>query len=142
MAPSVVGQSEVFIAALADAAIDPATISYVEAHGTATVLGDPIEVAALTKAFRSSTDKVGYCAIGSVKPNVGHLDRAAGVTGLIKTVLALKHELLPATLHFEHPNPEIDFASSPFVVNARLSPWKANGTPRRAGINSLGVGGT
>ena len=141
-APSVVGQADGVLAALNDAGVTADTISYVEAHGTATVLGDPIEVAALTKAFRSATNKVGYCAIGSVKPNVGHLDRAAGVTGLIKTVMALKHELLPATLYFERPNPEIDFASSPFVVNARLSPWNANGAPRRAGVNSLGVGGT
>ncbi|ABX06598.1 Beta-ketoacyl synthase [Herpetosiphon aurantiacus DSM 785] len=141
-APSVVGQAAVVQAALADANLAADAISYVEAHGTATKLGDPIEVAALTKAYRTTTDKVGFCAISSVKPNVGHLDRAAGATGLIKTVMALKHNVIPATLHFQTPNPEIDFASSPFFVPTALTPWTRNGTPRRAGVNSLGVGGT
>ncbi|HEU5382936.1 MAG TPA: SDR family NAD(P)-dependent oxidoreductase [Ktedonobacteraceae bacterium] len=142
-APSVVGQAEVVLAALADAGVEAESISYVEAHGTATKLGDPIEVASLTRAYRSQTEAVGYCAIGSVKTNVGHLDRAAGVSGLVKTVLALQHEELPASLHYERPNPEIDFASSPFVVNAALRAWsRQQGRPRRAGINSLGMGGT
>jgi len=141
-APSVVGQAEVVTMALEAAGISPESISYIEAHGTATELGDPIEVASLTRAYRAYTERTGYCAIGSVKTNVGHLDRAAGVSGLIKTILALKHREIPASLHFQEPNPEIDFAHSPFFVNAELSPWPANGTARRAGINSLGLGGT
>src|SRR6185437_4219733 len=117
-------------------------IGYIEAHGTATELGDPIEVAALTRAF-GPTAKRQYCPIGSVKTNVGHLDRAAGVTGLIKTSLALTEELLPATLHYTAPNPQIDFADSPFYVNSELSRWPArDGRPKIAGINSLGMGGT
>ncbi|MEO9030109.1 MAG: SDR family NAD(P)-dependent oxidoreductase [Ktedonobacteraceae bacterium] len=142
-APSVLGQAEVVLAALADAEVSAESISYVEAHGTATRLGDPIEVASLTRAYRSQTEAVGYCAIGSVKTNVGHLDRAAGVSGLIKTVLALQKEELPASLHYEQPNPEINFAQSPFVVNAALRAWpRQAGRLRRAGINSLGMGGT
>jgi acyl transferase domain-containing protein/acyl carrier protein len=141
-APSIVGQAGVVTLALEAAGISPESISYIEAHGTATELGDPIEVASLTRAYRAQTERTGYCAIGSVKTNVGHLDRAAGVSGLIKTVLALKHQEIPANLHFHEPNPEIDFEQSPFYVNAQLSPWPANGTPRRAGINSLGLGGT
>ncbi|MGH2506144.1 MAG: SDR family oxidoreductase, partial [Ktedonobacteraceae bacterium] len=142
-APSVVGQAEVVLSALEDAGVSAESISYVEAHGTATELGDPIEVASLTKAYRHQTAAVGYCAIGSVKTNVGHLDRAAGVSGLIKTVLALQAEVLPASLHYEQPNPEIDFAQSPFVVNAALRAWpRQAGSVRRAGINSLGMGGT
>jgi acyl transferase domain-containing protein len=141
-APSIVGQAGVVTMALEAAGISPESISYIEAHGTATELGDPIEVASLTRAYRTQTERTGYCAIGSVKTNVGHLDRAAGVSGLIKTVLALKHQQIPASLHFHEPNPEIDFEHSPFYVNAQLSPWPANGVPRRAGINSLGLGGT
>ncbi|MBV9789244.1 MAG: SDR family NAD(P)-dependent oxidoreductase, partial [Chloroflexi bacterium] len=141
-APSVQGQAEVVSTALAAADISADTISYIEAHGTATELGDPIEVASLTKAFRATTDKTEYCAIGSVKTNIGHLDRAAGATGLIKTVLALKHRQIPPSLHFESPNPEIDFPNSPFFVNTMLRDWQRNGTPRRAGVNSLGMGGT
>ena len=128
--------------ALANASVGPESIGYIEAHGTATELGDPIEVAALSKAFRINTPKSGYCAIGSVKSNMGHLDRAAGVAGLIKTILALKHRLIPPTLYFEQSNPQIDFPSSPFFVNTQLRSWERNGTPRRAGVNSLGVGGT
>jgi acyl transferase domain-containing protein/acyl carrier protein len=141
-APSVVGQTKVVEMALAVAGIEASTISYIEAHGTATELGDPIELASLTKAFRSQTDKTGYCAIGSVKTNFGHLDRAAGASGLIKTVLALQHAEIPPSLHYQSPNPEIDFEHSPFYVNTQLSPWKQGQTPRRAGINSLGMGGT
>ncbi|MGH2507070.1 MAG: type I polyketide synthase, partial [Ktedonobacteraceae bacterium] len=142
-APSVVGQAEVVLAALADAEVSAESISYVEAHGTATKLGDPIEVASLTKAYRHHTEAVGYCALGSVKTNVGHLDRAAGISGLIKTVLALQAEELPASLHYEQPNPEIDFVHSPFVVNAALRAWPRQiDRARRAGINSLGMGGT
>ncbi|MGJ5676051.1 MAG: SDR family NAD(P)-dependent oxidoreductase [Nostochopsis sp.] len=141
-APSVNGQREVILEALALADVEPDTISYIEAHGTATPLGDPIEIKALTQAFRASTNQKGFCAIGSVKTNIGHLDTAAGVTGLIKTVLALKHKQIPPSLHFEKPNPEIDFANSPFYVNTKLSEWKTNGLPRRAGVSSFGVGGT
>ena len=141
-APSVEGQALVVTEALANAGVTAETISYVEAHGTGTPLGDPVEVQALTKAFRATTQKKGFCAIGSIKTNIGHLDAAAGVTSLIKTVLALKHRFLPPSLHFERPNPNIDFAGSPFYVNSTLSEWPANGTPRRAGVSSFGVGGT
>jgi acyl transferase domain-containing protein/acyl carrier protein len=141
-APSVVGQANVVMQALQSTALPVESIGYIETHGTGTNLGDPIEIASLTKAFRSQTDKVGFCPIGSLKTNVGHLDRAAGVAGLIKTVMTLKHGLIPPTLHFQAPNPEIDFASSPFFVNAQLRPWTRGATPRRAGVNSLGMGGT
>jgi amino acid adenylation domain-containing protein/non-ribosomal peptide synthase protein (TIGR01720 family) len=141
-APSVEGQTAVISEAQAMAGIDTETISYIEAHGTGTELGDPIEITALTKAFRASTEKKGFCAIGSLKTNIGHTDAAAGVAGLIKTVLALKHQLLPPSLHFEQPNPQIDFANSPFYVNRTLSEWKSNGIPRRAGVSSFGIGGT
>jgi acyl transferase domain-containing protein/acyl carrier protein len=141
-APSVDGQAQVIAEGLANAGVDVETITAVETHGTGTPLGDPIEVQALTKAFRAGTDKKGFCAIGSVKTNFGHLDAAAGVTGLIKTVLALQHKLLPPSLHFEQPNPNIDFANSPFYVNATLTEWNAGRTPRRAGVSSFGVGGT
>ncbi|TCP54486.1 acyl transferase domain-containing protein [Tumebacillus sp. BK434] len=142
-APSVDRQEAVISQAIAIADIDPATITYVEAHGTGTALGDPIEVSALTQAFRMSTEEKGYCALGSVKTNVGHLDAAAGVTGLIKTVLSLQHKQLPPSLHFENPNPKIDFANSPFYVNAKLRDWNVPGdTPRRAGVSSFGIGGT
>jgi len=141
-APSVDGQSEVIALAQALAGVTADTIQYVEAHGTATPLGDPIEVAALTQAFRQTTDKTGFCGIGSVKTNIGHLDVAAGVAGFIKTCLALKHGLIPPTLHYTQPNPKIDFSTSPFYVVARPTPWPVTGTPRRAGVTSLGVGGT
>jgi acyl transferase domain-containing protein/acyl carrier protein len=141
-APSVRGQARVISEALALAQVDPATIGYVEAHGTATPLGDPIEIAALTQAFRARTDAVGYCAIGSVKTNVGHLSIAAGVGGLIKAVLALRHRQMPPSLHFSAPNPAIDFANSPFFVNTTLRAWPAGPTPRRAGVSSFGMGGT
>jgi acyl transferase domain-containing protein/acyl carrier protein len=141
-APSVEGQTDVIAEAQAVAKVDPETISYIETHGTGTALGDPIEIEALTQAFRLHTQKKGFCAIGSVKSNFGHLDEAAGVAGLIKTVLALKHRQIPPSLHFEQPNPEIDFANSPFFVNNTLSDWKTDGTPRRAGVSSFGIGGT
>ncbi|MBN3958485.1 type I polyketide synthase [Nostoc sp. NMS8] len=141
-APRIDTQAKVIRTAQIVAEVEAETITYVEAHGTGTALGDPIEIAALTQAFRSSTEKKGFCAIGSVKTNVGHLDTAAGVTGLIKTVLALKHKQIPPSLHFTSPNPEIDFANSPFYVNTTLSEWETNGTPRRAGVSSFGLGGT
>ncbi len=140
-APSVEGQAAVIVQAQAVAGVDPETISYVEAHGTATPLGDPIEIAALTQAFRVGTEKKSFCRIGSIKSSIGHLNTAAGVAGLIKTVLMLKHRTLPPTLHFTQPNPAIDFENSPFIVNDRLTPWKSQ-TPRRAGVSSFGIGGT
>ncbi|HEU5132026.1 MAG TPA: type I polyketide synthase, partial [Pyrinomonadaceae bacterium] len=141
-APSVEGQAAVIAEAQTIAGVSADSISYVEAHGTATALGDPIEAAALTRAFRASTKQRGYCALGSVKSNIGHLDAAAGVAGLIKTVMALKHRELPPSLHYQTANPEIDFQNSPFYVNASLRPWERNGTPRRAGVSSFGIGGT
>jgi len=141
LAPSVDGQAESIAEALAMAGVEPRSIGYVETHGTGTPVGDPIEVEALTQAFRGATQDKGFCAIGSVKSNIGHLDTAAGVASLIKVVQALRHRELPASLHYESPNPIIDFAASPFFVNARLAPWQSDG-PRRAGVSSLGVGGT
>lgn len=141
-APSVTGQAEVIVEALANADVEPDTITYVETHGTGTALGDPTEVTALTRAFQSGTQKKGFCALGSLKSNIGHLDVAAGVAGLIKTVLALKHQAIPPSLHFETPNPDIDFDNTPFYVNSKLSEWKNDGTPRRAGVSSFGIGGT
>jgi phthiocerol/phenolphthiocerol synthesis type-I polyketide synthase E len=140
-APSVDAQAEVVEEALAMAGVDPETVMYVEAHGSGTELGDPVEVAALTRAF-GDVGRKGYCALGSVKTNVGHLDAAAGVTGFVKAVLALENGQIPPTLHFTEPNPRIDFAGSPFFVNTGLLPWPGNGTPRRAGVSSLGIGGT
>jgi acyl transferase domain-containing protein/thioesterase domain-containing protein/acyl carrier protein len=142
-APSVEGQTAVISKAQSKAGVEAKTITYIEAHGTGTKLGDPIEIAALTNAFRANTQKNGFCAIGSVKTNIGHTDAAAGIAGLIKTVQALKHQLLPPSLHFKKPNPQIDFADSPFYVNTKLSEWKQiEGTPRRAGVSSFGIGGT
>ncbi|HET7233761.1 MAG TPA: polyketide synthase, partial [Longimicrobium sp.] len=140
-APSVDGQIEVVALAHAVAGVEPETITCVEAHGTATPMGDPVEVAALTRAF--DTPERGFCALGSVKTNIGHLDAAAGVAGLIKTVLAMEHAQIPPSLHFQKPNPRIDFAGSPFFVADRLLPWSPpRGVPRRAGVSSFGVGGT
>lgn len=141
-APSVDGQAEVIAAAHEMADTPPETISYIEAHGTGTVLGDPIEIAALTRAFRLGTDKNQYCAVGSVKSNVGHLDAAAGVTGLIKTVLSLKNATIPASLHYKKANTEIDFDTSPFYVASETMPWTTENGPRRAGVSSFGIGGT
>lgn len=142
LAPSVDGQAQAIAEAQAVAGISSDSIDYVECHGTGTYLGDPIEVAALTQAFVQSGSKQGHCRIGSVKTNIGHLDTAAGVASLIKTSLALHHGQMPPSLGFEKPNPAIDFETSPFVVNDRLTPWERRDHPRRAGVNSLGVGGT
>ena len=141
-APGIDGQSKVISEALDLADVNPETITYIETHGTGTTLGDPVEIAALTKTFRAHTTKKTFCAIGSVKSNIGHLDTAAGVAGLIKTVLALQHKVIPPSLHFTEPNPKIDFANSPFYVSASLSEWKNGTTPRRAGVSSFGIGGT
>ncbi len=140
MAPGIDGQSRVIAAAQAMAGVAPATITYIEAHGTATPLGDPIEVAALTKTFRASTDRTGFCSLGTAKGNVGHLDSAAGVTGVIKTALSIQHRTLPALAHFDAPNPNIDFAETPFYITRETSPWVAQG-PLRAGVSAFGVGG-
>ena len=142
-APGVEGQSEVVTLAQEIAGVEADSISYIEAHGTATPIGDPIEVAALTKAFRRGTKRKQFCALGSVKSNVGHLDAAAGTAGLIKTALALDHHLLPPSLHFENPNPKLDLENSPFFVNSSLREWKSeNGSPLVAGVSSFGTGGT
>jgi amino acid adenylation domain-containing protein len=140
-APSAEGQAAAVRAAHAMAGFEPGTIGFVECHGTATPLGDPIEFAALTKAF-GSADGRKSCALGSVKTNVGHLDVASGVTGLVKAALALRDGKIPPTLHFSAPNPHIDLASSPFFVNTELAEWPMQGAPRRAGVSSFGVGGT
>ncbi|MDP2081863.1 MAG: type I polyketide synthase [Pseudotabrizicola sp.] len=140
LAPSVDGQARCIAEAQAMAGVSADSVSYIECHGTGTYLGDPIEVAALTAAFRETTDAVGSCRIGSVKTNIGHLDTAAGVASLIKVALALHHRELPPSLGYESPNPAIDFETSPFRVNDRLTAW--NAPVLRAGVNSLGVGGT
>lgn len=141
-APGLDGQSGVMVEAMANAGVEPESISYVEAHGTATELGDAVEVAAMIKAFRTGTQKKGFCALGSIKPNIGHLDRASGVTGLIKTALSLQNRLLPPSLNFEEPNPDLDLENSPFFVNTVLTPWPDTVLPRRACVNSFGVGGS
>jgi amino acid adenylation domain-containing protein len=141
-APSIEGQSNVIVMAQEAAGVDPSTIGYVEAHGTGTPLGDPIELAALNKAFRAKTEAKGFCAVGTVKPNVGHLDVAAGVTGLIHATHVVRDGKLTPTLHFQKSNPNFDLANSPFYVNTELRDWKETGTPRRAGVSAFGVGGT
>ncbi len=141
-APSVDGQAQAIAMAQAYAEFHPESISYIEAHGTATRLGDPIEIAALTQAFRLQTEAKQFCAIGSIKSNFGHTVAAAGVAGLIKTALSLYYKQIPASLNFESPNPNIDLENSPFYVNTQLTEWIAGDTPRRAGVSSFGVGGT
>ncbi|MEM6446902.1 MAG: condensation domain-containing protein [Cyanobacteria bacterium P01_D01_bin.123] len=147
-APSIEGQAAVIAEAMAMAEVNPSDISYVEAHGTGTGLGDPIEVAALTQAFRSESATTpdssahGHCGLGSVKTNLGHLDVAAGIAGLMKTALALQHRQLPPSLHYQSPNPAIDFARSPFYVNTALKDWDCGDRPRVAGVSSFGIGGT
>ncbi len=145
-APSVEGQARVIAEAQAVAGVAPETLSYVEAHGTGTEIGDPIEVAALAQAFARSSHgdahRQAFCALGSVKTNIGHLDTAAGVAGFIKTALALYHRKIPPSLNFEQPNPKFDLEASPFYVNTVLSEWEAGRTSRRAGVSSFGVGGT
>lgn len=139
-APSVAGQAEVIKMAMQVAEVEPESIRYIETHGTATALGDPVEIEGLKLAF--NTREKGFCGIGSVKTNVGHLDSAAGVTGFIKTVLALKYKLLPPSLHFDSPNPGIDFIDSPFYINTKLTPWENGQYPLRAGVSAFGIGGT
>jgi phthiocerol/phenolphthiocerol synthesis type-I polyketide synthase E len=141
-APSIEGQVEVIAAAQALAGVDPCSIGYIEAHGTATPLGDPIEIAALTRVFRATTSDTGFCRLGSLKANLGHLDAAAGVAGLIKTVLALTHREFPPLANFRSPNPQLDLAHSPFTATAEGSVWPRGDGPRRAGVSSFGIGGT
>ncbi|KAB1088268.1 KR domain-containing protein [Neorhizobium galegae] len=142
LAPSVSGQAEAVLEAQGLAGVDADTIQYIECHGTGTFLGDPIEIEALTAAFRQSTERTGFCHVGSVKSNIGHLDTAAGVVGLIKATLAVNEGEIPPTLGFERPNPSINFEKSPFRVNNKLVKWPHAPGPRRAAVNSLGVGGT
>jgi phthiocerol/phenolphthiocerol synthesis type-I polyketide synthase E len=139
-APGVEGQAEVIRTALAVAGVKPSTVGYVEGHGSGTSLGDAVEVAALTEAFRGA--RRGGTALGSIKTNIGHLDAAAGIAGLIKTVLCLEHRTLPATVHFTRPNPTLRLEESPFFILGRSQPWEAGATPRRAGVSSFGMGGT
>ncbi|WP_437327214.1 amino acid adenylation domain-containing protein [Sorangium sp. So ce381] len=141
-APGLEGQTRAILKAHAAAGVEPESIGFVEGHGTGTKLGDPIEVTALSRAFRNGTDKVGFCALGSVKSNLGHLGAAAGVTGLVKAALSLERELIPPTLHFRRPNPELHLESSPFFVNAAPLAWKRGARPRRAGVSAFGMGGT
>jgi amino acid adenylation domain-containing protein len=141
-APSENGQAEAIALAQAVAGVEPDSISYVVTHGTGTPLGDPIEISGLTKAFRAGTERKGFCAVTSVKSSIGHSDAAAGIAGLINAILALYHGEIPPSLHFEQPNPKIDFSNSPFFVNTKLQPWKRTHGPRRAGVSSFGIGGT
>ena len=142
IAPSPEGQTVAISRALEDAGIGPETIGYVEAHGTGTRLGDPIEIQALTDVYRRFTKRERYCAIGSVKPNVGHLRHASGAIGLLRASMALQHRILPPSIHFETPNPEIDFDSSPFFVPTEPRDWESSGHPRRAAVSAFGFGGT
>ena len=142
LAPSVDGQTAAIARALDHAGVAAQSIGMVECHGTGTYLGDPIEVAALTQAYRAETQAEDFCRIGSVKTNIGHLDTAAGVAGLAKAALALHHQQIPPSLGYEAPNPAIPFEGSPFRVNDRLYDWPAQAAPRRAAVNALGVGGT
>ncbi|GKU76569.1 beta-ketoacyl synthase N-terminal-like domain-containing protein [Paenibacillus sp. L3-i20] len=142
-APNAASQEKLLIRAWQDAGINPETISYIEAHGTGTKLGDPIEVDGMRRAFRNYTNQTQFCAIGSVKTNVGHLDAASGVAGLAKVIAALKYKKLPPTLHFTKPNRSIPFESSPLYVNDRLAEWATDeGVPRRCGVSSFGFSGT
>jgi amino acid adenylation domain-containing protein len=141
-APSIEGQTKVIEEALSLAGTDPDTIHFIEAHGTGTLLGDPIEIRALTEAFQARTPQKGFCYVGSVKTNIGHTDVAAGVAGLIKASLAIKNNIIPPSLHFQNPNPKIDFLNSPFLVNTKLQAWPNSSYPRRAGVSSFGLGGT
>jgi phthiocerol/phenolphthiocerol synthesis type-I polyketide synthase E len=146
-APSIGGQAKVIAEAMNLAGVASDSVTYVETHGTGTELGDPVEVAAMTQAFKATaldakTQAKQFCAIGSAKPNIGHLNHAAAIAGLIKAVLALKNKKLPPSLNFNKPNPKCDFENSPFFVNTTLQDWNTNGSPRRAGVNAFGIGGT
>ncbi|WP_103532974.1 type I polyketide synthase [Streptomyces sp. SM11] len=140
-APGVAGQRDAVLGALRAADVDAASIGYVEAHGTGTLKGDPIEFAALTEAFRAHTDRTGFCALGSTKPAIGHLDSAAGLAGLIKAVEVLRHGVVPPLVNFSRPNPALPLADSPFLLPVRERSWPSAGV-RRAGVHSIGMGGT
>ena len=140
-APSPEGQLEAIATAQTIAGVPAESITYVETHGTGTPLGDVVEVTALSEAFAAATGQRGFCALGAIKTNIGHLDAAAGVAGLIKAILAVEHGVLPPSLHFETPNPRIDFARSPFYVNTECRPWRPEGWPRRAGVSAFAIGG-
>ena len=142
VAPSMEGQAEVIAIAQADAQVPVETIRYIEAHGTGTPVGDPIEFEALRKVFERKTDKKHFCYMGSIKGNIGHPTNAAGVVGLIKAALVLHHELIPPTLHFKTPNPRIDLANSPFMIADKLIPFPRGAEVRRAAVSSFGFGGT
>ena len=141
-APNLMSQTEVLLQAWKDADIAPETITYIEAHGTGTKLGDPIEIEALTRAFSNYTSKKQFCALGSVKTNIGHLDNTSGIAGVLKAIFSLKNKEIPPILHFEKPNQNIQFDETPFFVNTRLSSWETNGSPRRCGVSSFGLSGT
>ncbi|HLX97113.1 MAG TPA: beta-ketoacyl synthase N-terminal-like domain-containing protein, partial [Roseiarcus sp.] len=141
-ASSVAAQAKAMVEAMVVAGVKPDEIGYVECHGTGTIVGDPLEIDALSRAFRTETNRRGFCAIGSVKTNIGHLEQTAGIAALIKAALALKHGAIPASLHFERPNPKIRFEDSPFFVNASCRDWPRDNGPRFAAVNSLGLGGT
>ncbi|WP_075883935.1 type I polyketide synthase [Candidatus Protochlamydia sp. W-9] len=141
-APSIEGQTEVISEALTMSGIHPETITYIEAHGTGTIIGDPVEVKALSRAFSKYTTKKQFCSIGSIKSNIGHLDAAAGVAGLIKVILSIKHGIIPPTLHYVSPNPELNLENTPFYVNNKSQPWQNMNAPLRASISSFGIGGT
>ncbi|MGI5450251.1 type I polyketide synthase [Streptomyces sp. CA-243310] len=140
-APGVAGQRDAVLGALANAGVGADTIGYLEAHGTGTYKGDPIEFAALTEAYRRHTDRIGFCALGSTKPAIGHLDSAAGLAGLIKALLVLRHATIPPLVNLTRPNPLLGVESSPFTLPRRAAPWTVDG-PRRAGVHSIGMGGT
>ena len=140
-APSPDGQADVITAAMANAGVAPDAIQYVETHGTGTALGDPVEVTALSRAFQTGRQQKQFCAIGSVKTNIGHLNAAAGVAGFIKAALVVKHGIIPPSLHYKEPNPQIDFPESPFYVNTETRLW-SSAAPRLAGVSSFGIGGT
>ncbi|MGD2168323.1 MAG: polyketide synthase, partial [Gammaproteobacteria bacterium] len=140
IAPSADGQARVIAAAHRVSGVDPRSVSYVEAHGTATTLGDPIEVEGLTRTYREHTRERQFCALGSVKSNIGHTSAASGVAGLMKTALAMQHRVLPASLHFRDPNPKLDLENSPFYVVDSTRAWES-AEPLRAGVSAFGVGG-
>ena len=140
-APSLVQQAQAVTDALEAADVNADSVGYIECHATGTIVGDPLEVEALSMAFRKQTKRNQYCAVGSVKANIGHPEQAAGIAGLIKTALVLHHKQIPPSINYEMPNPAIDFASSPFYVNTKLRNFSRADTPRRAALNSLGIGG-
>ncbi len=141
-APNAAAQEKVILKALKDAGINPETISYIETHGTGTKLGDPIEIDGITRAFRNYTRKNQFCAIGALKTNIGHLDNASGIAGLVRAILAMDNKEIPPILHFNKPNSKINFETSPVYINKELTPWETDGFPRRCGVSAFGLSGT